>query len=492
MNDKVKSEETEALSPQEIIDAQEVKINSLEEQIKSLVESIRLMDNNINLLSQENLKRSRENAALNKHGVGAFPMSSEGETEEKIDQKMNIKEDPDLKEGPENFEKNLHKVKKENYDKFFEKENKYAPSAPYMSRSNSSSPDREQNKKFNIPQKTSSFKEQAEDQDNVRAPAKEIIRTVDIFRGKDDIGLEDFIQNVKEARAMCTQPQLLLKFILTEKLMDNAKRAIRFTRIEKYSELFTELRRNLGNLQSSSVLRTKLNDCTQMTSESVRDFNSRFKQRLNELQYVISSENSNPLHRKIALQIEEKTTLKTYVSKLKFDIAHQVRARGPESLHEAMQEAVEAECWLKQTQKVSRPVNSSVRPPNGNPRTSNHNNYNSTSNNFKSYESKPFNKPFNPNNSSKPFNNSYKPTDGQNSKFDPSRRPQNSNFRTDYHQPRPPHRTNLVVEEEEEAEKDETTQEEETMDHMTECPQYQEDYYPSSLPQEGQEDSDDY
>lgn len=488
-NQEVKKEkiDEDAMSSETIIKNQKLKIESLEVQVKNLLTSLAKLNENVKMLAEENQKRAKENDALNKHGKGAFIMSSEEEND-------NLNENFDIFK---NHEFTLDKVKIEN---------KYEPSAPILSRSNSSSPERTP-KKFDGQHKVPFDLEKQNEHNLTKALAKDIIRTIDIFRGKDDIGLEDFIQNVKEARAICNQPQLLLKFILAEKLADNAKRAIRFTRIEKYSDLFSELRKNLSSLQSSSVLRMKLNNVKQPPSESVRDFNSRFKQVLNELQYVIGSENSSAVHRKIALQIEEKTASKTYISNLKFDIAHQVRALRPDNLNAAQQEAVEAECWLKSTQQYARssgnPSRASqigLRSGINNNNNSNNNNQNSNKHsNFQKFDQKPFNnRGFNQNTTSsnitKPFNN-FRHSDGQNYKSDPSRGPQNlkttqsTNFRSDHHQPRPPHRTNQLIEDEEEQE-DETNYQENTENHQTEAQLYQDDFCPSTSEAERQEKYD--
>ena len=61
-------------------------------------------------------------------------------------------------------------------------------------------------------------------------PAKEIIRTIRTLTGHDDIGVEDFIRSVERAQEKCSQPDLLLDFILAEKITQNAERAITTTK----------------------------------------------------------------------------------------------------------------------------------------------------------------------------------------------------------------------------------------------------------------------
>lgn len=49
---------------------------------------------------------------------------------------------------------------------------------------------------------------------NTLSPTKNIIRTVEILNGQDDIGVQDFVQNVKKAKQRCSKPELLLDFII--------------------------------------------------------------------------------------------------------------------------------------------------------------------------------------------------------------------------------------------------------------------------------------
>ena len=58
--------------------------------------------------------------------------------------------------------------------------------------------------------------------------ADKAIRTVETLRGRDDVGVEDFILSVRKARARCKESdrELLLDLILIERITDNAKRNI--------------------------------------------------------------------------------------------------------------------------------------------------------------------------------------------------------------------------------------------------------------------------
>ena len=93
--------------------------------------------------------------------------------------------------------------------------------------------------------------------------ASEIIRTVETLNGRNDVGVQDFIKSVKRARSLCSQPDLLLFYILTEKIVDNAKRSIRHISINNYEDLYQALQTNLNSGTSVELCRAKLNSCVQ-------------------------------------------------------------------------------------------------------------------------------------------------------------------------------------------------------------------------------------
>ena len=68
--------------------------------------------------------------------------------------------------------------------------------------------------------------------------AKDIIRIVESLNGHDDVGVYDFIKSVKRAKLRCSQPSLLLDYVLTEKITRSAKRSIRHTHIDNYEDLY--------------------------------------------------------------------------------------------------------------------------------------------------------------------------------------------------------------------------------------------------------------
>lgn len=179
-------------------------------------------------------------------------------------------------------------------------------------------------------------------------PAKDIVRTIEVLKGKDDCGVEDFIRTVKRARKRCSQPDLLLDFIIAEKIIDSAKRSIRFITIEDYETLYLALRQNVGLASSIELSRSRLESTRQMNTESVQSFNLRFRQQFNELNYAIQNEHTNSTARRIALQTEEKSAIKRYIMNLKEEIGSQVRPLRPVTLNLAQQEALESEIWCQE------------------------------------------------------------------------------------------------------------------------------------------------
>ena len=110
------------------------------------------------------------------------------------------------------------------------------------------------------------------------------------MKGRDDNGVEDFINSIKKARLRCNQQNLLLDFIIAGKIVENAKRAVRFTSINTYEELYEALRHNLGTNSSVDLARSRLENIKQQNTENVQSYNQRLRQYLNELQYALQAE----------------------------------------------------------------------------------------------------------------------------------------------------------------------------------------------------------
>ena len=178
-------------------------------------------------------------------------------------------------------------------------------------------------------------------------PAKDLIRTIEVLNGRDDIGVRDFIKGVKRARNDCSEPDLLLRFVIAEKIIDHAKRAIRYANIKNYDDLYDALERNLAPVSSIELCRSRLENCRQNIN-TVQDYNIRFRQLLNELNYAIQGEYRRRSERDIAIKLEEQVAVKRYIMNLRDEISTQVQPLIPTSFVQAQQYALEAEAWHRE------------------------------------------------------------------------------------------------------------------------------------------------
>lgn len=184
------------------------------------------------------------------------------------------------------------------------------------------------------------------------SPAKEILGTIDVLNGQNDIGVEDFIKQVKNAKAQCTQPSLLLSLIKAQKIIAHAKNVIRFIQIDTYEELFDALRQNLKQTTSILALKSKLESCKQGATETVQNYSSRFRQIMNEILYSAQSCYTCPTERKIKIKMEEQEGTSRYVINLKREIGLQVRPLKPKNISEAQNYAAESEMWIRESQPI--------------------------------------------------------------------------------------------------------------------------------------------
>ncbi|XP_046142505.1 uncharacterized protein LOC123988680 [Osmia bicornis bicornis] len=194
--------------------------------------------------------------------------------------------------------------------------------------------------------------------------AADAIRTVETLRGRDDVGVEDFILSVRKARARCLEPELLLDLILIEKIIEHAKRNIRYIRIDSYEKLYECLRQHVSTPTTVGNSRTKLQSIRQGSTESVQSYNMRFRQQLNELLYATQNENKTPMERKIAISIEEREAVRTYILNLRREIGQIVTACDPTTLLRAQQLAADKEQWLRDANGATkRPLANNNPPP---------------------------------------------------------------------------------------------------------------------------------
>ena len=135
------------------------------------------------------------------------------------------------------------------------------------------------------------------------------------------------IKTIEKVRERCSQPELLLDYIIAEKITGQAEKGMRYTNIGRYAQLYSALRTNLINTGSVSALRSRLESCRQGPMETVPKFNNRYRQITNELKYAIQGEHTNILEGTISIQIEKKESLKRYMLNLKREIVLQVKAQ---------------------------------------------------------------------------------------------------------------------------------------------------------------------
>ena len=97
----------------------------------------------------------------------------------------------------------------------------------------------------------------------------------------------------------------------------------------------------------------KLKNLKQGATESVQSFNSRFRQQLNELNYAVQNKNRTPTERRLAIDIEEREALKTYLLNLRYEIGQMVVCGDPKNLNLAEQLAADREQWLQEANRVA-------------------------------------------------------------------------------------------------------------------------------------------
>ena len=191
--------------------------------------------------------------------------------------------------------------------------------------------------------------------------AVEIIKTLN---GQDDIGVEDFIKNVKRARDRCHQPSILLDLIISKRIQGAAEKALRL--ITSYEDLFSSSRQNIKQTGSVLALKSRLEFCEQGQTETVQNFSIRFKLLVNELRYAIQSKPSaSPLERRAGKQVEEEDNINGYLLNLKREIGLQGRLMNPKTLGEAQNFASETEMWMKKSHQSTKEQIVTPRPPIG-------------------------------------------------------------------------------------------------------------------------------
>ncbi|XP_076396675.1 uncharacterized protein LOC143265905 [Megachile rotundata] len=182
----------------------------------------------------------------------------------------------------------------------------------------------------------------------------QVIRIIRTLRGRDDLGIEDFISDVRYARSICSDKFMLLKLIIAERITDQAERAIRYLRIDSYEDLFEALRTYVTSPNTVNGSRTRLQNTRQGQTESVVNFNIRFRQALNELKYAIQYKHTRPSSRKIAIEEEEDAAVSTYTMNLRKEIGVMIVPAQPKTLEQAQSLAIEMENWLRDSKRPTQ------------------------------------------------------------------------------------------------------------------------------------------
>lgn len=169
--------------------------------------------------------------------------------------------------------------------------------------------------------------------------AEKAVKYIPILNGDDDIGVEDFITEIRSMRNLPSEKALLVKAIKVEKIVGNAAQGIRNIRIESYTDLFGALRQNVAAQVTSDEYAEQIKELRQGRDESVQSFNIRFLRVLNKLTYAITNENPQPLTRKIMLEKVMQSVSWTYLKGLRTEIGRMVIPSKPATLVEAEKEA---------------------------------------------------------------------------------------------------------------------------------------------------------
>ncbi|XP_068980746.1 uncharacterized protein [Bombus flavifrons] len=178
--------------------------------------------------------------------------------------------------------------------------------------------------------------------------AKDAIRYIPTLNGDDDVGVEDFIKEVRSMKDRCMEQDLLLKAIKVEKIVGKAAQSIRNIPIECYSDLYDALRNNLAAQVTLDEYQEQLRELRQGREESVQSFNIRFRRILNRLLYAVTNEHPQPLTRKIMTEEITKKTVRVYLKGLRRDIGRILLSSEPLNLSEAEKKAADVERYLRE------------------------------------------------------------------------------------------------------------------------------------------------
>lgn len=178
--------------------------------------------------------------------------------------------------------------------------------------------------------------------------AKDAIACIPQLNGEDDIGVEEFIREVRELRAMCSEPTLLLKMIKIGKVTGRAAMAIRNIPINEYGHLYDALRRNVATQDSVREQQDQLRETRQRHDESVQNYIIRFRRALNKLQYSITNEYCDEITRRAMNDRILRDSVTDFIRGLKTEIGQLLLANPPYNILEAEKKATDIERFFRE------------------------------------------------------------------------------------------------------------------------------------------------
>ena len=193
--------------------------------------------------------------------------------------------------------------------------------------------------------------------------AESALKCIPILNVEDDIGVEDFIHEIQEVRIMCSEPTLLLKMIKIEKIVGKAAMAIRNIRITEFESLYEALRRNVAAQVSVREQQDELRGMRQGLTESVQNYNIRFRSVFNKLQHSITNEYRDELARRVMNEQLYMDSVTDYVRGLRPEIGQALMANLPPNLIEAEREAMNMERYFREHSSRRQMTRQTTAPP---------------------------------------------------------------------------------------------------------------------------------
>lgn len=192
---------------------------------------------------------------------------------------------------------------------------------------------------------------------NPNLKAKDAIKCIPQINGEDDIGVEEFIREVREMRAMCSEQSLLLKMIKIEKITGKAATAIRNVTVKEYTQLYDALRRNVATQASVREQQDQLREIRQRFDENVQSYIIRFRRTFNKLQYSITNEYTDELTRRAMNDRILQDSVIDFIRGLKTEIGQILLANPPYNIPEAEKKAADIERYFREDRmKRFRPI----------------------------------------------------------------------------------------------------------------------------------------